>query len=74
MNIDQQLDARQQRRMAAQDRQLARLQLREGEADRLIGVLIRGGKPVLYVNTRNGSIREGSHADLIQFLVRNRYV
>ena len=74
IDIDRQLDARQGRRMAAQGRMLDRLDILERRAEALIGELVRAGKPAFYINLRNGKTREGSRADLIAFLVRNRYV
>jgi hypothetical protein len=70
MNIDQQLNAKQARRMASQDRFLTRLEKREAAAAKMIGEL-SGGK--CYVFPVGGKYREGSRADLISFLVRNNY-
>jgi len=74
IDIDRQLDARQGRRMAAEARALDRLDALERRAETLIGELVRAGKPVWYINLRNGKTREGARASLIAFLVRNRYV
>lgn len=74
LNIQRQLDNRQSRRMAAQDRYLARLEKREQAADRFIGELVREGRTVFYVYPAGGTYREGSHGDLVQFLIRNGYV
>lgn len=70
MNIDQQLDASQARRLAAEDRFLARMEKREIAADRMIGEL-SGGK--CYVWPQGGKYREGDRATLIAFLIRNKY-
>jgi len=71
MNIDQQLEASQSRRMAAQDRFLARIEKRESAAEQMIGELSSGK---FYVWPQGGKYREGSRADLVAFLVRNNYV
>lgn len=70
MNIDQQLNATQSRRMAAQDRYLTSLDRREAVAASMIGELASGK---CYVWPVGGKYREGSRADLISFLVRNNY-
>jgi hypothetical protein len=70
MNIDQQLNARQSRRMASNDRYLARLERREEAADQMIGELSSGK---CYVWPQGGKYREGTRAELVQFLIRNNY-
>lgn len=70
MHIEQQLDARQARRMAAEDRFLARMEKREAKADAMIGELASGK---CYVFPVGGRYREGSRSDLIAFLLRNNY-
>lgn len=70
MHIEQQLDARQARRMAAEDRFLARMEKREAKADAMIGELVSGK---CYVFPVGGRYREGSRSDLIAFLLRNNY-
>jgi hypothetical protein len=70
MNIDQHIDARQSRRMAAQDRYLTRLEKREAAASKMIGELSSGK---CYVWPQGGKYREGNRADLIDFLIRNKY-
>lgn len=69
-HIDQQLAARQARRMAAQDRYLARLEKREAAADAMIGELADGR---CYVFPVGGKYREGTRLELVQFLIRNNY-
>lgn len=73
MDIHQQLDASQRRRMAAEARFLDRIEARETEAEKQIGELVRGGKTVLYVSPIGGRYREGVRGDLIAFLIRNNY-
>lgn len=70
MNIEQQLNALQSRRLAAQDRFLSRIERREEKAAELIGELA-GGR--FYVFPVGGKYREGSRAELISFLLRNNY-
>jgi hypothetical protein len=70
MNIDQQLNARQSRRMASDDRYLARLEKREEAANQMIGQL-NSGK--CYVWPQGGKYREGTRSELVQFLIRNNY-
>jgi hypothetical protein len=70
MNIDQQLNSTQGRRMAAQDRYLTRLEKREAAASKMIGELSSGK---CYVWPQGGKYREGNRADLIDFLIRNKY-
>lgn len=71
MNLYQQLEATQARRMSAQDRYLTRMEAREAKADQMIGEL-NSGK--CYVYPVGGRYREGTRAELVSFLVRNNYV
>lgn len=73
MNTEQHLEARQSRRLAAQDRYLGRLERREAEAETMIGELCREGRPIFYVWPVGGKYREGTPSDLIRFLIRNNY-
>jgi len=61
-------------RHANQARAWERADRRERQAESLIGVLIRDGKVVLYINLRNGKTKEGSRFELIGYLVKNNYV
>ena len=70
MNTYQQLEARQARRMAAEDRYLARIEKREAEAEKMIGELSSGK---CYVFPVGGKYREGTRLELISFLIRNNY-
>lgn len=72
-NVERYLEARQSRRMAAQDRYLSRLEKREAAAEAMIGELCREGRTVFYVCPVGGRYREGSRGDLIRFLLRNNY-
>jgi hypothetical protein len=70
MTIDQQLDARQARRLAANTKYLARLERREKTAEAMIGELSNGK---CYVWPVGGKYREGDRAGLVSFLIRNKY-
>ncbi|MHC2876632.1 hypothetical protein ACUXLG_005675 [Ralstonia sp. 121560039-2] len=72
-SIYQHLEARQRRRLAAEHRFLCRMEKREAAAEKMIGELVRDGKEVLYVWPQGGKYREGSHGELIAFLLRNNY-
>jgi hypothetical protein len=70
MNIHQQLEASQSRRMAAQDKFLERIEKREAAAEKMVGEL-NSGK--CYVFPVGGKYREGTRSELIAFLIRNNY-
>ena len=77
MNVHQQLEGNQNRRMASEARMLKSwdaMSAREDEAEALLGQLMVEGKTVYYVNTRSGKIKEGRRLELIAFLIRNNYV
>jgi hypothetical protein len=70
-NIYQQLEANQNRRMAAQDRALANLEKREDAAEKMIGELSSGK---FYVFPVGGKYRESTnYGELIRYLIRNNY-
>lgn len=73
MNIEQQLEARHNRRMANEARFLERIEKRERAAEEMIGELCREGRTVFYVWPQGGRYREGSWGELIGFLIRNNY-
>lgn len=70
-NIDAFLDARMARRIANENRYLARLERREAAAEAMIGELIDGR---CYIYPTGGKYREGERHELVAFLIRNRYV
>jgi hypothetical protein len=71
MNIEQQLEGNQNRRMAAQNRALSRLEKREDAAEKMIGELTNGK---FYVYPVGGKYREStSFYELVDFLIRNNY-
>jgi len=73
MNIHQQLEGNQNRRMASQARFLASIDAREDDAESQVGSLMRDGKVVYYVSPVGGKYREGTRLSLIAFLIRNNY-
>jgi hypothetical protein len=73
MNLYRQLEARQNRRMAAEDRFLARMEKREAKAEKMIGELCREGVTVYYVCPVGGRYSEGTRGELVSFLIRNNY-
>jgi len=73
MNVHQQLEGNQNRRMANEARFLDRISDREDEAEEMIGKLVRDGKEVLYVWPQGGKYREDNRLKLIAFLIRNKY-
>jgi hypothetical protein len=73
MNVHQQLEGNQNRRMANESRYLDRINAREDAAESMLGKLVRDGKEVLYVWPQGGKYREGRRLELIAFLIRNNY-
>lgn len=73
MDVHVSLTARQNRRVAGEGRFLANLERREATAGKMIGELVRDGKPVFYVWPQGGKYREDQRAGLIAFLIRNNY-
>jgi hypothetical protein len=73
MNIDQQLNGNQNRRMANEARYLAQSERREDAAREMLGELCREGKTVYYAFPVGGKYREGTRGELINFLIRNNY-
>lgn len=69
-------DARHSRRLKAEDRYLGRLERKEAEAAKMVGQLNRDGKTVYYIYPTSTNVyRESTQEyDLIQFLIRNKYV
>ena len=70
MNIHQQLNATQSRRLAAQDKFLIRIEKREDAAHKMIGELASGK---CYIWPVGGKYREGTRFELVSFLIRNNY-
>ena len=72
-DFDRNFEAKQSRRMHAEDRFLARLERREAAAEQMIGELCREGRDVFYVFPVGGTYREGSRAELVAYLLRNNH-
>ena len=75
------LDAKHRRRLAAEDRFLAKREKQEAAADVKIGELLRDGKTVYYVTVPDGhvhprlrTIEKTNRQELVEFLIRNHYV
>jgi hypothetical protein len=80
-DIEAQLETRQLRRMRAEPAQIARLDRQMDAAEALIGELQGEAGHRFYINLLTakghftGKIRESrSKAELVSFLIRNRYV
>jgi hypothetical protein len=80
-DFEKNLEAKQARRMKAEDRFLTRLEKREAEAHHLVGEL-NSGKCYINVRNKNGQLTgkevyfEGTFAygNAIEYLLRNNYV
>jgi hypothetical protein len=70
MNLEQQSNAREARRIKSEDRYHARIVAREDVAHNMIGELSSGK---CYVWPAGGKYREGTRFELVQFLIRNNY-
>ena len=70
------LDAKHRRRLAAEDRFLAKREKLEAAADAKIGELCREGKTVYYIvlHKPRRTIENTNKQELVEFLIRNRYV
>lgn len=79
-SIEEFLDGVERRRLKVDAKAEARLDRLETAAEALVGKLIRDGKEVYYINLRTrdgrltGKTLEGSRFDLVNYLIRNRYV
>lgn len=73
-SFDELLEGRHQRRLKHEDRVIARADRPHDAAEKFIGELVREGRTVYYICPPGGKYREGSRVELIQFLIRNRYV
>jgi hypothetical protein len=80
MTNDERMEARDRARAKADDRAYDRIEGKCRAAEELIGVMIQEGQPVHYINLVNkngvptGKIKIGSHINLVDYLIRNRYV
>lgn len=74
MTFEEQLDRDVTRRNARDADRFDRWCLAAERAEPLIGELVRDGRSVFYTYPPGGKYREGSKAELIDWLVRYRYV
>jgi hypothetical protein len=74
------LNAKSNRRVAAEDRYMDRIEKKEAAAENLIGEINRDGKMVSYINQidrkgrMTGKTIEGSKLELVRYCIRNHYV
>ncbi len=74
------LNAKSNRRVAAEDRYMDRIEKKEAAAENLIGEINRDGKMVSYINQidrkgrMTGNTIEGSKLELVRYCIRNHYV
>ena len=78
--MEKMLTSKMNRRIAAEDRYMDRIEKKEAAAENLIGEINRDGKTVSYINQidRNGRFTgkaiEGSRANLVSYCIKNKYV
>jgi hypothetical protein len=73
--IEQQLDTRQSRRMASENRYLCRLEKLEAKAEPMVGELCREGRTMYYCWPVGGRYFESvSHSAVVDYLIRNKWV
>lgn len=70
MDIQRQLEINEARHYRADDRYMAKME----KAETMVGELCRDGKTVYYIYPAGRRYREGERGELIDFLIRNRYV
>lgn len=74
MNLDQQLNASHNRRLAAEHRYLCRLEKLEAKAKPMVGELCREGRTIYYAFPVGGRYFESiSHTAVVDYLIRNKY-
>lgn len=78
--MEKMLAGKMNRRIAAEDRYINRIEKKEAAAETLIGEINKNGKTVSYINQIDRSGRftgktiEGSRIELVQYCIRNNYV
>ena len=78
--MEKMLTGKMNRRIAAEDRYMDRIEKKEAAAETLIGEINKNGKTVSYINQIDRSGRftgktiEGSKMELVQYCIRNNYV
>jgi hypothetical protein len=70
---DREFEIKDNRRARNEDRAWNRICAEFDRAEPMIGTLIRDGKTIHYVWPVGGKYREGSKADLINYLIRNNH-
>lgn len=70
-NYEREMETKMLRRIRNEDKTHARLSRLEDKAEKVIGELTSGK---CYIFPVGGRYREGTRAELIAFMVRNRYV
>lgn len=68
------LAGREIRRYKVEAKHFDKLDRQMTKADTMIGQLMRDGKTVFYVHPNGGRYKEGTRHDLINYLIRNRWV
>ena len=78
--MEKMLTSKMNRRIAAEDRYMDRIEKKEAAAETLIGEINKNGKTVSYINQIDRSGRftgktiEGSRLELVRYCIRNNYV
>jgi len=72
--IERQSENRFSRRCAAEDKAMIRRERLERRAEPMIGELCKAGARVYYIYPVGGKYREGTKIDLVDFLIRRKYV
>jgi hypothetical protein len=71
---DRFFDGREKRRAKQEERFQTKLDRQMTAAEAMIGELCKEGKQVFYIYPVGGKYREGPRHELIDFLIRNKYV
>ena len=78
--MEKMLTSKMNRRIAAEDRYMDRIEKKEAAAETLIGEINKNGKTVSYINQIDRSGRftgktiEGSRINLVSYCIKNKYV
>lgn len=73
LQLNIQLDRKEAARWKADEKFMERMEPRWDFAETQIGELCRNGATVFYVFPQGGKYREGTRAELVDFLIRNNY-
>ena len=75
MTFDELLEVKNIARLRREDKMLTRLEKLENNAKHMVGELMREGRTVYYIWPVGGKYRESeSSYELVEFLIRNKYV